>query len=201
MSMHEFDSNPNEAFNARMSHKAPKDRSYSKTKSLDYRVACARGENNLGQYDFHARVTSALGFSLGTCCALGLAGRAKRLTYQSNYKRRPKTKALRRNAEYTTMADLIHIRTKPVVVDAQAAGSGTYSSGMGVAAANSRAAEPDSSTTITAKLCLACGGADHQRRTSKKFPNHVARQPRRPAGVPAPSAAASAAASAAGNHN
>ena len=57
--MYEFDSDPNEAFNARMSHKAPKDRNYSRTESLDYRVACARGENNLGQYDFQARVTSA----------------------------------------------------------------------------------------------------------------------------------------------
>ena len=56
-SIHGFDSNGNESFNSRMAHKAPKDRCYSQTKSLDARVASAVGEHNAGAFKFHEAVT------------------------------------------------------------------------------------------------------------------------------------------------
>ena len=63
--LHDYSTQPNEALNKRTSSKAPKDRTYSLTPSLAFRVACSVGEKNDGVADHQLAAYRAAGVYVG----------------------------------------------------------------------------------------------------------------------------------------
>jgi hypothetical protein len=162
-SLHPFDSQVNEAMNNSVTIHAPKTRHYSKSPSIDRRVACAVGKHNLGQLVFFARVARKLGCELGISSRNGLDALTKNAAYQKKYQSSLKFKSRRKHKGHTSLPEAVAQRSRPM---------GIYSSGSSVAAENAHAAlaagasASEPATRAKPSACKACGKQDYVRRTS-----------------------------------
>ena len=205
-SLHPFMSQANEALNQRLSAKAPKNRFYSGTHSLNYRASSAVGEHNLGHLNFHARVLKAVGVEdLGVHArrALGAHDRnaAKKRKYESSLARKSK----RAHKEHTTQRELLLRRQLAGAAPARgnyASGSATddvlaaAAHGRGRGRGRGRGGGAVSASAGRAVACR-CGSLTHQRTNSLDCPLNSRNRPPAPAAAPVAAAAPSAASEAA----
>jgi hypothetical protein len=101
---HQMDSQKNEALNKSVTKYAPKDREYSKSKSLESRILIAGCTNNVGISCFYKRLFHELGMSLGSITRVELKTRERnRLRKQEYVKKKGGTRGRRskQNAEKT----------------------------------------------------------------------------------------------------
>jgi hypothetical protein len=182
-SLHGFDSNGNESFNSCMAQKAPKDRCFSTTESLDARVASAVGEHNDGLVVFHASVVAKLGFSLGEHGESGLKATETRLVYERKRKRRPAVKSVRSHAEHCTQAQLVARGSAPLP-------AGRYGTGCAVAIINGcGGSAAGAAAAAVVRPCPPCSEVGHRSAKNTVHKNYTPRVPRAAAASVAPSPA------------
>jgi hypothetical protein len=179
-SLHGFDSNGNESFNSCMAQKAPKDRCFSTTTSLDALVASAVGEHNDGLFAFHASVAAKLGFSLGRHGESGLKATEARLVSERTRKRRPDVKSVRSHAEHCTQAQLVARGT--------ALPTGRYGAGCAMAFINGGggSAAAGGGAVAAPRPCPSCSEVGHRSANNKLCRNYTPRVPRAAAASVAP---------------
>ena len=101
MCHHPWDTQLNESLNQSISSYAPKNRNYSKSKSLENRVALVVGIHNLGPVDFFSKMFVAMGMQIGVKLSHWLHARQLGFEYQRKYQRKTGTK---RRRAYKQMA-------------------------------------------------------------------------------------------------
>ena len=127
MLWHTSDTNLNEAMNRSISSFAPKDRTFSRTMSLNTRVCIAVGVNILGHYEFWKKVLDRLGVKMSDSLEILLKRRDGTNAHRIVYRRRPDVKRKRKAPETVKIAEGINKRKQQIQ-------DGTYSSGIAIAA-------------------------------------------------------------------
>ena len=159
---------------------APKDRTYSMTNSLSYRVHVAIGANSIGHHEYWRRVfaEAGVGASLSTISVKHLKRRDATLNRKRKYQKRPERKAKRQQTTNDKIRDCIAKET----IDSNKGIS--YGSGKGLedednlaAATQQKAKRRKGAKLAFAGKCPHCNLAGHERTSSKNCrlnPKHLA---------------------------
>ena len=124
--LHDFSSQRNEATNRSISRFAPKDETFSSTKSLEYCVSIPIGISSVGWNEYISRVLDGIGIEPTNQTEKFLQLMSKRKEYQAEYQRRKNVMMRRR----TKQRAIVMGQKK---LDAQDRRNGTtYKSGVGV---------------------------------------------------------------------
>ena len=168
--LHDFLSQRNEATNRSISCFAPKDETFSSTKSLEYRVSIPIGISSVGWNEYISRVLDGIGIEPTNQTEKFLNLMSKRKDYKAEYKKRKHVMMRRREKQRAIVMGQKKL-------DAQDRRNGTtYKSGVGVfgdeqqkisTASNKNNVEESSNKKSSTSRCSKCFLFEHSRSSHK----------------------------------
>jgi len=160
---HHYHSQKNEAMNKSITAYSPKDRVYSKSKSLRYRICVAIGVNSVGMEEYWSTVFGVVGVKVSPTMRKSFARVDREETSKRECQKSPAVKAKR-------AADNNRKISKQVKEDQEAYKRGaTYRSGVAVEEEQEQP-EEDGRKPAAVRCCKHCGSTSHQRISSSKCP-------------------------------
>ena len=169
--LHKYDTQSNEGLNMSVSRYVPKFKHYGTSMSLDTRVRCVIGTNNMGYTTYYKTLLTNLGCleerdDESSNLSSGITRIGKTKSSNKIHKQKQEVKRRRKHSmQARTRQQVLEERTD------RAENMGTYRAGIAILGTDNTQQSSNSKKNNT-KICSSCGGTGHKTWRTKSCPNH-----------------------------